>query len=78
MKVKEKIYKYLGRNGILITKILIEDIKPIPMVNLSADEGKILTNGEKFVYSVTIEKDEINEWQEVDDIYEHEEEEEIF
>ena len=48
----KKIYRYLGRNGILTSYILIEDAKHIPLIELIADEGKILTNGKKTVRTV--------------------------
>ena len=34
---KIKKYKYLGRNGVLVTRILIEGAKYIPMFTLNAD-----------------------------------------
>ena len=43
---KRKMYKYLGRNGILTTRIQLDGINYIPMTELIAAEGKILTNGE--------------------------------
>ena len=64
---KKKLYRYLGRNGILTTRILIEGAYNIPMLELKADEGKILTNGEKYVYSVVIEENEVHLWKEITD-----------
>lgn len=64
---KVKQYKYLGRNGILVTPILIDGVNNIPMVTLTADEGKILTNGEISAYSMTVELAEANLWREVPD-----------
>ena len=64
---KIKKYKYLGRNGNLITRILIDGVNHIPMMTLIADKGKILTNGESTAYSVTIELDEVNIWREIPD-----------
>ena len=64
---KIKQYKYLGRNGILVTPILIDGANNIPMMTLTADEGKILTNGEITSYSVTVELDEVNNWREISD-----------
>lgn len=64
---KIKKYKYLGRNGNLITRILIDGVNHIPMMTLIASEGKILTNGEITSYSVTIEEDEVNLWREIPD-----------
>ena len=64
---KVKKYKYLGRNGVLVTRILIDGVNYIPMMTLTADAGKILTNGETSVYSITVEADEINLWREIPD-----------
>lgn len=64
---KIKKYKYLGRNGVLVTRILIEGAKNIPMFTLNADQGKILTNGEITTYSITVEEDEVKLWREIPD-----------
>lgn len=64
---KIKLYRYLGRNGILDTKVLLDGINHIDIVVLQADSGKVLTNGELFRHSVTIEATEINDWKEVAD-----------
>lgn len=64
---KIKKYKYLGRNGILVTRILIDGVNYIPMMTLIADTGKILTDGETSVYSITVESDEVNLWREIPD-----------
>ena len=37
----DKKYRYLGRNGILDTKVLLDGIDHIEIVILYADEGKI-------------------------------------
>ena len=62
-----KMYRYLGRNGILTTHILIEGTNYIPLVELVADKGKILTNGEKTVYAVVVEESDVNSWSEIAD-----------
>lgn len=64
---KVKKYKYLGRNGVLVTRIIIDGVNYIPMMTLTADAGKILTNGETSVYSITVEADEVNLWREIPD-----------
>lgn len=64
---KNKLYRYLGRNGILDTKVLLDGIDHIDIVILYADEGKILTNGEKYQYSVTVEAADAHQWREVAD-----------
>ena len=66
--ITEKMYRYLGRNGAITSRIKLENIEPIPMVSLQAEYGKILTNGYKKVYSITIFEDELSDWQEIDDI----------
>ena len=64
---KVKKYKYIGRNGVLVTRIIIDGVNYIPMMTLTADAGKILTNGEISVYSITVEADEVNLWREIPD-----------
>ena len=64
---KIKKYKYLGRNGILVTRILIDGANNIPMMTITADQGKILTNGEITTYSTTVEVDEVKLWREIPD-----------
>lgn len=64
---KVKKYKYLGRNGVLVTRILIDGVNYIPMMTLTADAGNILTNGETSIYSITVEADEVNLWREIPD-----------
>ena len=64
---KTKMYRYLGRNGILTTKVHLDGISYIPMVLIRADEGKILTDGERKHYSITIEEEELSQWREITD-----------
>lgn len=59
-------YRYLGRNGILTTSILLQGNEPILMYRLIADEGKILTNGEKYVRKVEIFAEDLSQWTEID------------
>lgn len=64
---RTKLYRYLGRNGIITTPILLENVEPIILYELIADVGKILTDGvnkskRKFVF-----EDELDNWFEVDD-----------
>lgn len=64
---KEKLYRYLGRNGILDTRVLLDGINHIDMVILYADPGKVLTNGEEFKHSIMVEATEVSNWKEVAD-----------
>ena len=64
---KKKMYRYLGRNGILTTRILIDGVNYIPMVELIASEGMILTNGTTTTYSVVVEESLADSWREIAD-----------
>lgn len=66
--ITQKMYRYLGRNGNITTAIKLEEIAPIPMVQLQAEKGKVLTNGIKKAYSIIIFEDELSDWEEIDDI----------
>lgn len=62
---KNKIYRYLGRNGILTTPILIEGTTPITMYRLIADAGMVLSNGKTHVNMIDVFDDEIEDWFEI-------------
>lgn len=64
---KQVIYKYLGTNGVLETPIHLEDIYYIRLIDLKADEGKILTNGERKTYFVRVPEEDVLNWYEVID-----------
>lgn len=67
---KVKLYRYIGKNGIITTPILLEGTKVYEMFTLIASEGKVLTNGEKVRDTVTIFADELDQWSEIDKIEE--------
>jgi hypothetical protein len=58
-------YRYLGKNGIITTSVLLEGNDPINMYRLIADEGKILTDGEIYTRQVEIFAEDLNKWSEV-------------
>lgn len=64
---KVKMYRYLGRNGIITSPVLLDKIEPIVMYELRAGFGKLLTDGTKSLKSVTVFEDEIKDWTEIDD-----------
>ena len=66
--IKEKMYRYIGRNGNITSPIKLINIEPIPMVSLKASEGKVLTDGNKKVRAIIIFEDELSNWEEIDDI----------
>ena len=64
---KTVIYRYLGTNGVLETPIHLEDIYYIRLIDLKADEGKILTNGERKTYFTRAFEEDVPNWYEVID-----------
>jgi hypothetical protein len=64
---KTKMYRYLGRNGIITSPVLLDKVEPIVMYELIAGEGKVLTNGEKSLKSTLVFEDEMKDWTEIDD-----------
>lgn len=62
---KNKIYRYLGRNGILTTPILIEGATPITMYRLIADTGMVLSNGKTHASMIDVFDDEVDNWFEI-------------
>lgn len=62
---KKKLYRYLGKNGIITSLVLLDKIEHIPMYRLFADEGKLLTNGEMTTKAVDIFAEDIDNWKEI-------------
>lgn len=62
---KETIYKYLGTNGVIESPVHLEDIYYIRLFRLVADEGYLLTDGNKKVKSVRVPEDEVSNWTEI-------------
>ena len=65
---KAKLYRYVGRNGIVTTPVLLDDIKHYVYYHLTAEDAKILTNGEIKTYSTNVPEDELSQWHEIDDL----------
>lgn len=64
---KTKMYRYLGRNGIITSPVLLDKIEPIVMYELRASTGKLLTNGEKTLKATLVFEDELKDWTEIID-----------
>ena len=64
---KQVIYKYLGTNGVIETPVHLEDIYYTRLIELTADEGYILTDGNRKCYSVRVPEDNVEFWTEVID-----------
>ena len=65
--IKTKMYRYLGRNGIITSPVLLDKVEPIVMYELHAGVNKMLTNGEKTLKSTLVFEDELKDWIEIDD-----------
>lgn len=60
-----KVYRYLGRNGMVTTPILIEGANAITMYRLIADDNMLLSNGIRQAYTIDVFEDEVNNWFEI-------------
>jgi hypothetical protein len=63
-----KLYRYIGYNGTLTTPILLPNIDHLEVVKLVANDGKILTNGDKTVYSIVVLPEDKALWTEIPDM----------
>lgn len=62
-----KTYRYLGRNGIITSRVLLDGISHILMYELRADEGMILTDGNRFTKATIVDASELENWHEITD-----------
>lgn len=63
---KTILYTYFGTNGIITSEVHLENVPALKKVRLTADKGKILTNGVVSLEVVVIAEDSADSWQEVD------------
>ena len=63
---KEKIYTYLGVNGTITSPVYLEGIYSVKKIRLIADEGKILSDGNKRISSIIVQENEVSNWTEID------------
>ena len=64
---KVKLYKYLGTNGTITSKVFLEEIYSVKYYELTADQGKMLTNDSIHgYYTKIIPQSELEEWYEED------------
>ena len=64
---KQVFYRYLGTNGVIDTPIHLEDIYYVRVISLQADNGKILTDGNRKLYSVRVAEEDVGNWREIPD-----------
>lgn len=60
-----KAYLYHGKNGTITSKVLLEGIPYIPMIELKADDGMILTDGNRFASRITLLAENVKLWNEI-------------
>lgn len=65
--IKKNLYRYFGRNGMITSLVLLDNIEHLLMYRLIADEGKILTNGELLVKSIDIFSEDLSKWTEIEE-----------
>ena len=63
---KQVLYKYLGTNGVIESPVHLEDIYYVRINVLTADEGKILTNGIEKKKQLRCSDEEVADWTEID------------
>ena len=63
--IKKDLYKYVGRNGSIISLVHLDDAKYYPMYRLIADKDKVLTNGILKLKTVDIFVEDLNQWTEI-------------
>lgn len=63
---KTVIYRYLGTNGIIESPVHLEDTYYVRLYRLIAEEGKVITNGDKILRSVLIPEEELDQWYEIE------------
>lgn len=66
--IQQKIYRYMGTNGILDSLILLPGISYVPRYRLIAEEGKILVNSISNYRTSVIDvaEEEVANWNEID------------
>lgn len=65
--IKQKLYRYMGTNGILDSLILLPGISYVPRYRLIAEEGKVLVNTSNYQTSaIDVAEEEVENWYEID------------
>lgn len=62
---KTILYTYFGTNGIITSEVHLENISALKKVRLTADEGKILTNGVVSLDTVVTTEESVDSWKEI-------------
>lgn len=66
MKTKV-LYRYLGTNGLIDSFVHLEDVYYVRMLEITPEEGMVLTNGKYITHMARIPEEELDQWQEIQD-----------
>ena len=62
-----KMYRYIGQNGVLTTYVLLDGINHTLRYHIKADEGMVLTDGNRTAKVVEINAEDLDLWTEIND-----------
>lgn len=62
-----KKYRYRGINGTIISTVLLEDVSKTDLLQLTADDGKMLTDGNLVLKTALIPAENLFKWSEIAD-----------
>ena len=68
--IKEKLYKYIGYNGTIVSTVLLPGIDNMPHVRLTAAPGHYLQRGNIKYHTITVPETEVGLWTEVEGVIE--------
>lgn len=63
---KTILYTYFGTNGVITSEVHLENISALKKVRLTADKGKVLTNGTVSLEIVVTTEENADNWKEID------------
>ena len=65
---KQAVYSYIGENGIIQSTVYLQGAYSVQSIELTPDEGMILTKDDKnFCYRTIVPESEVKLWHEVED-----------
>lgn len=63
--IKNRIYRYLGTNGIVETPIRLEGAPYVTVYELIAEGRHVLTDGERQVPRIVVPQEDVELWHEI-------------
>lgn len=64
---QRKKYRYRGINGTIISTVLLEGISKTELLEITADKGKMLTDGNLVIKTALIPIENLSKWSEITD-----------